>query len=312
MDLVLMMHDRAKRKKEKEKHNSEFNLVASVHASEFQSGQDTEQGFEHRYEMTLEPSSYTEEKYELFKKYQAEIHHDPSSPGGFERFLVTSPLRPEPVPYLMEPANYLPTHYGSYHWCYRLDDKLIAVSVIDILPGCVSSVYFMYDKDYESHSLGKLSALREIALTQELCAAIPSLRSLYLGYYIHSCQKMRYKGEYQPSLLCDPETYQWYPLAECTKLLADHRYACFSCPEHSLAGEPNTETVRDFEEHEAQELDNETLRRILVVSKIEGARVTVVPANLSPEWNAPYSREELLVCVEELGVELATKILFRL
>lgn len=38
------------------------------------------------------------------------------------------------------------------------------------------------------------------------------------------------------------ETYQWYPLAECTKLLADHRYACFSCPEHSLAGEPNTET----------------------------------------------------------------------
>lgn len=94
--------------KQKGKHNAEFNLIASVHASEFQLTQD--QSFEHRYEvstvfrllipsnwqhhhqMTLEPSSYTEEKYELFKKYQAEIHNDSSTPGGFERFLITSPL----------------------------------------------------------------------------------------------------------------------------------------------------------------------------------------------------------------------------
>ncbi|KIK65374.1 hypothetical protein GYMLUDRAFT_158892 [Collybiopsis luxurians FD-317 M1] len=227
------------RSKQKGRDNAEFSLISSVHASEYQSHQ--HHNFAHRYEMTLEPSSYTDEKYELFKKYQAEIHHDPSTPSGFKRFLVESPLHQEIIPYSSTPPSHLPTHYGSYHWCYRLDGRLIAVSVIDILPECVSSVYFMYDKEYEAHSLGKLSALREIALAQELDqAGALSLRYLYLGYYIHSCQKMR-PAEYQPSYLCDPENYEWYPFAECSKLLNEYRYSCFSHPEHSIGGEPDPE-----------------------------------------------------------------------
>lgn len=39
---------------------------------------------------------------------------------------------------------------------YRLDGELIAMGVLDILPGCVSSVYFMYDAKWEKHSLGKV------------------------------------------------------------------------------------------------------------------------------------------------------------
>jgi arginine-tRNA-protein transferase len=39
---------------------------------------------------------------------------------------------------------------------YRLDGELVAVGVLDILPGCVSSVYFMYDAKWEKHSLGKV------------------------------------------------------------------------------------------------------------------------------------------------------------
>jgi arginyl-tRNA--protein-N-Asp/Glu arginylyltransferase len=31
------------------------------------------------------------------------------------------------------------------------------MAVLDILPNCVSSVYFMYDKAWEKHSLGKVS-----------------------------------------------------------------------------------------------------------------------------------------------------------
>lgn len=30
------------------------------------------------------------------------------------------------------------------------------MSVIDILPSCVSSVYFMWEKEYEKFSLGKV------------------------------------------------------------------------------------------------------------------------------------------------------------
>lgn len=50
--------------------------------------------------------------------------------------------------------------YGSFHHQYWLDDKLIAVGVIDILPGSVSSVYFFYDPDYNFLSLGTYGSLR--------------------------------------------------------------------------------------------------------------------------------------------------------
>ncbi len=32
---------------------------------------------------------------------------------------------------------------GSYHQCYRLDEKLIALGVLDLLPEVVSSVYLL-------------------------------------------------------------------------------------------------------------------------------------------------------------------------
>lgn len=44
--------------------------------------------------------------------------------------------------------------------CLFVADKLIAVGVLDILPRCVSSVYFFYDPDYSFLSLGVYSALR--------------------------------------------------------------------------------------------------------------------------------------------------------
>lgn len=50
--------------------------------------------------------------------------------------------------------------YGSFHQQYYLDDRLIAVGVIDILPLCVSSVYFFYDPDYRFLSLGSYASLR--------------------------------------------------------------------------------------------------------------------------------------------------------
>lgn len=39
---------------------------------------------------------------------------------------------------------------------HRIDGKLVAFSVLDILPGCVSSVYFVWDPDYAWASLGKV------------------------------------------------------------------------------------------------------------------------------------------------------------
>jgi arginine-tRNA-protein transferase len=49
---------------------------------------------------------------------------------------------------------------------YYLDDTLIAVGVVDILPHGLSSVYFFYDPQYRKYSLGVYGALREIEFIQ--------------------------------------------------------------------------------------------------------------------------------------------------
>lgn len=104
------------------------------------------------------------------------------------------------------------TGYGSFHQQYYLDDKLIAVGVIDILPECISSVYFYYDPDYSFLSLGTYASLREIALARELSKHCPQLHNYYLGFYIPTCPKMRYKANVRPSYLLCPEVYTWHLL----------------------------------------------------------------------------------------------------
>ncbi|XP_062511541.1 arginyl-tRNA--protein transferase 1-like [Corticium candelabrum] len=153
-----------------------------------------------------------EETYQLFKIYQMTIHketEEDSDRKQFKRFLVDSPLifsRSEDGP---------STGYGSFHQQYRLDGRLIAVGVLDILPHCVSSVYFFYDPEFGFLSLGVYSALREILVTRQLYQATPQLKWYYMGYYIHSCEKMSYKGQYYPSYLLCPEVLTWVPIAEC-------------------------------------------------------------------------------------------------
>jgi hypothetical protein len=53
------------------------------------------------------------------------------------------------------PAH-LPKEYGSYHQIYRVDGELVAMGVIDILPTCVSSVYFMYSPKWAWATFGKV------------------------------------------------------------------------------------------------------------------------------------------------------------
>lgn len=65
-------------------------------------------------------------------------------------------MKYEDIPYEFPCPDHLPKKFGSYHQMYRVDGQLIAVGVLDILPTCVSSVYFMYDIDWERFSLGKV------------------------------------------------------------------------------------------------------------------------------------------------------------
>ncbi|XP_064536021.1 arginyl-tRNA--protein transferase 1 isoform X1 [Drosophila montana] len=154
----------------------------------------------------------------LYRKYQLVIHNDNPARltlASMQRFLVKSPLKHQTT----EDAPDM--GYGSFHHQYWLDGKLIAVGVIDILPGSVSSVYFFYDPEYSFLSLGTYGSLREIDLVQTIAERVPALKYYYMGFYIHSCPKMRYKGKLSASYLLCPETYVWVPLTDAVRSKLD-------------------------------------------------------------------------------------------
>jgi len=166
-----------------------------------------------------------QESYQVYKRYQMIIHKDPPDKptvSQFTRFLCSSPLEAENPPHGPDCG------YGSFHQQYWLDGRIIAVGVIDILPYCVSSVYLYYDPDYSFLSLGVYSALREIGFTRQLHQKTSQLNYYYMGFYIHSCPKMKYKGQYRPSDLLCPETYVWVPIEQCLSSLDNSKYCRFN------------------------------------------------------------------------------------
>jgi len=81
----------------------------------------------------------------------------------------------------------------GYEVLYFFEEKLIAVDLIDILEDGISSIYFYYDPDFASFSLGKLSLYNQIKYAQN------SNKSwIYLGYYVKDCPSLAYKAEYKP------------------------------------------------------------------------------------------------------------------
>lgn len=182
----------------------------------------------HRLEIRMKRSVFDPEEFALYKKYQIRVHKDKPkevNESSYRRFLVETPV------IFVPPGNdnlTPPCGFGSFHQQYLIDGKLVAVGVVDILPRCLSSKYMFWDPDLAFLSLGKYSALEEIKWVREAQKLCPTLQYYYLGYYIHSCPKMRYKAAYNPSELLCPVRYQWIPFQAAKPVLDKTAYACLS------------------------------------------------------------------------------------
>ncbi|OAY71666.1 Arginyl-tRNA--protein transferase 2 [Ananas comosus] len=161
-------------------------------------------------EIRMKTSSFDPEEFALYRKYQIRVHNDEIvTENSYIRFLVDTPIIFVPPSSLDDTVP--PCGLGSFHQQYLIDGKLVAVGVVDILPRCLSSKYLFWDPDVGFLSLGKYSALQEINWIKEMQVHCPDLQYYYLGYYIHTCSKMRYKAAYRPSELLCPLRYRWVP-----------------------------------------------------------------------------------------------------
>ncbi|WVO16555.1 hypothetical protein L204_104234 [Cryptococcus depauperatus] len=198
------------------------NTIEDLH--KFEVGTKEKHDVAHRFETELVPAQATQESFQLYKSYQISIHKDEPEDcnmESFDRFLCSNTFVITPIKYANAEAGKrgvkegkLPRNYGAYHLHYRIDGKLVGISVLDIVPHGVSSVYFIWDPAWAWASLGKLSALYEVSLVKRLAeaGAGQGMRWAYLGYWVPSCKKMIYKSEYMPSFLLDPGTNEYHEL----------------------------------------------------------------------------------------------------
>jgi len=91
-------------------------------------------------------------------------------------------------------------------WCETiliegwLGERLVLSAVTDVVDNALSALYTYYDPALQERSLGTLGILEQI----EACRSL-GFRYLYLGYWIESCRKMRYKSSFQGLETRDPE-----------------------------------------------------------------------------------------------------------
>lgn len=106
-------------------------------------------------------------------------------------------------------SDFLTKEWGVTEFLeYRLDGKLIAVSVVDRLSNGLSAIYAYFEPEAAKRSLGVFNVLHQIER-----AKTEGLPYVYLGYWIKACQKMRYKMDYRPfEVFIDN---QWNTVKDC-------------------------------------------------------------------------------------------------
>lgn len=157
-------------------------------------------------------AKYTEENWQLYKLYVNEVHEkekDEDGVAGYKRWLCSQNLHYET---LKDPNSGITLEMGAYHMNYYLDGKLVAVGVIDILDQGLSTVYCFYDPSLKRLNFGVVSALYEIEWIKEKMLHFPDFRKYYLGFWIHDCEKMSYKSDYEPIELLCPLNLIYVPL----------------------------------------------------------------------------------------------------
>ena len=125
----------------------------------------------------------TENQFHLFQNY-VKYRHSEGGMAGMDEIEFSSMIEETSV------ETILCEYYSSN---YQEKDRLIAVSLTDVLSDGLSMVYSFYDTSLPNLSLGKYMILDHINLASQMF-----LNYLYLGYWVSGSNKMNYKVEYQP------------------------------------------------------------------------------------------------------------------
>lgn len=132
-------------------------------------------------EITLGSPELTHEHLELFERYHAARTEE----RGWRRRETSAE------------EYYLSFVDGAHQYGaelqLRLEGRLVAVALVDILPQALSAIYCYYDPAQKARSLGTMAILIQIEIARR--RRIPHI---FLGYWVEPNASMRYKARFQP------------------------------------------------------------------------------------------------------------------
>jgi arginine-tRNA-protein transferase len=168
-------------------------LAARVPAQEFKPDRSQRRCLRRNADLKLSRElAPTEEHYALYRRYLASRHAgggmNPEDSKAFRTFLECA--------------------WGdTQFWTMRLDGRLLAVAVVDLIPKGLSAVYTFYDPAERKRGLGTFAVLKQIEAARELRRPY-----VYLGYWVEGSAKMDYKRHYQPLEILNAEV--WHRLSQ--------------------------------------------------------------------------------------------------
>jgi len=127
---------------------------------------------------SIEDVCFDQEHFDMYYRYQAHRHPDSSmcdiDTSKYSGFIESSYSR-------------------SKFLCFRLEGKLIGISVLDQFEGGISAVYTFFEPEHSNRSLGTYAILYALKL-----AKTHKIPYVYLGYWIDGSMKMDYKRKFKP------------------------------------------------------------------------------------------------------------------
>ncbi|RBP48481.1 arginyltransferase [Arenicella xantha] len=128
--------------------------------------------------VTIEDVTFQQEHFDLYLKYQQHRHPDSSMCDG------------DPDKYI----GFIDSYFSrSKFLCFRLNEELVGISVLDQFDGGLSAVYTFFDPELNQRSIGTYAILYMIKLCR-----LRDIPFVYLGYWIEDSEKMNYKRKFKP------------------------------------------------------------------------------------------------------------------